>query len=643
MSTKKIEKNILIGKSLIKSLTKDIPETSGIYKMMDSQKKIIYIGKAKNLKNRVTSYSNINLMPRTEFMVSQINHIEWVITKDEQDALLLEADLIKHFKPRYNILLKDDKTFPFIKIDTTHPYPKISKIRSKNGTPDKNTFGPFASSMNVDENIKTTQKMFQIRSCSDHSFENRKQPCILYQIKRCSAPCVNKISKIDYANSIKQSILFLSGNNNNLKDELTNSMIDASKQGNFEQAIVFRERIKAISQINSSQSMLLDNNENSDFIALIEHNGYYIFKVFMFKNGHNYGSLDFPNKIQIEENQENAIQSFISQFYGNRQIPDKIYINISLEKDTIDMLQEFLKKQYAKLKPEYHQQGDMTKLISSERSEVKGKNKVILQNPKNKKSQEIMDIVIRNAFESLNKYEENSQKWLKHFEDLQHFFNIPKNITKIEIYDNSHLYGTFSLGAMVSARVWGFEKKEYRTFNLKDENIDGRDDYAILKHTLLRRFSRMLKENQDVPELVFIDGGKGQLGVAMEVLAELKITNIKLVGIAKGVNRNAGEETLFLDNGAELHPNKFSSTLHFIQMLRNEAHKHAVKSVTKRKLSSLSKSEIDKIPEIGNKRKKDLLNYFGSIDKIKQASITELKKVKGISENMAKNIYNYFH
>lgn len=617
MSTQKIEKNILVGKDLIKIIASSIPTTSGIYKMMDSQKKIIYIGKAKNLKNRLSSYSNLSLMPRTEFMVSQINHIEWVITKDEQDALLLEADLIKHFKPKYNILLKDDKTFPFIKLDTTHSYPRITKIRSKHGTPDKNTFGPFASSKDVDENIKTIQKMFQIRSCTDNSFENRKQPCILHQIKRCSAPCVNKISKEDYTNSIKQSIFFLKGNNNSLKEELTNAMLDASNNNNFEQAIIFRERIKAISQINSSQSILLDNNENSDFIALIEHNGYYIFKVFMFKNGHNYGSLDFPNKIQIEENQDNAMQSFVSQFYSSRQIPDKIYVNIKLEEDTVDILQVFLKN--------------------------KRNKKVIVQNPKNKKTQDIMDIVIRNAFESLNKYEENSQKWLKHFEDLQNFFKISKNITKIEIYDNSHLYGTFSLGAMVSARVWGFEKKEYRTFNLKDETIDSRDDYAILKHTLMRRFTRMLKEAQDIPELVFIDGGKGQLGVAIAVLKELNINNIKLVGIAKGVNRNAGEETLFLDSGEELHPNKFSSTLHFIQMLRNEAHRHALKSVTKRKLSSLSRSEIDKIPDIGGKRKKDLLNYFGSIDKIKQASTDELKKVKGISENIAKNIYNYFH
>ncbi len=617
MSTQKIKKNTIIGKQLIKSLINAIPVSSGIYKMMDSQKKIIYIGKAKNLKNRVNSYSNINLMPRTEFMVSQIDHIEWVITKDEQDALLLEADLIKHFKPRYNILLKDDKTFPFIKIDGTHHYPRITKIRSKNGTPDRNTFGPFASSHNVDENIKTIQKMFQLRSCSDNSFEHRKQPCILHQIKRCFAPCVNKITKENYAKSVKQSILFLKGNNSFLKDELTNAMLEASKNNNFEQAIIFRERIKALSQINSSQSILLDNNENSDFIALIKHNGYYLFKVFMFKNGHNYGSLDFPNKIQIEEDQENAIESFISQFYFNRIIPDKIYTNIALSQDTINMLQGFLKN--------------------------KNNKKTIIQNPKHKKTQEIMDIVIRNAFESINKYEENSTKWLNHFEDLKNFFNIQKDITKIEIYDNSHLYGTFSLGAMVSARIWGFEKKEYRIFNLKDESINTRDDYAILKHTLLRRFTRMLKEQQDVPELVFIDGGKGQLGIAIEVLQELQIKNIKLVGVAKGVNRNAGEETLFLDNGEELHPNKFSSTLHFIQMLRNEAHRYAVKSVSKRKISSLSKSEIDKIPDIGSKRKKNLLNYFGSIEKIKQSTIEELKKVKGISENIAKNVYNYFH
>ncbi|MDR0484335.1 MAG: excinuclease ABC subunit UvrC [Alphaproteobacteria bacterium] len=617
MSTKKITTTKFYGKDLIKSLSSDIPTNPGVYKMIDSQKKIIYIGKAKNLKNRLTSYSNLHLLPRTEKMVSLINNIEWVITKDEQDALLLESDLIKHFKPRYNILLKDDKTFPFIKIDTNHPFPKITRIRSKNGTPDRNTFGPFASSSNVNESIKAVQRMFQVRSCTDNYFENRKQPCVLYQIKRCSAPCVDKISAKDYMESIKQTTFFLKGSTDNLKNELTTAMLEASKNNNFEQAIIFRERIKALSQLNSSQSILLDNHENSDFIALIEHNGFYLFKVFMFKNGHNYGSLDFPNKIQIEESQENAVSSFITQFYDNRDIPDKIYLNINLEPENTEILQTFLK--------------------------TKKDKKTIITNPKTKKAQDIMDIVIRNAFESLNKYEETSQKWQKHFEDLKNFFKINKNITKIEVYDNSHLYGTFPLGAMISARIWGFEKKEYRTFHLKDESIDTRDDYAILRHTLLRRFSRMLKEKQDVPELVFIDGGKGQLNIAMQVLAELQISNIRLVAVAKGVNRNAGEETLFLDTGEELHPNKFSSTLHFIQMIRNEVHRHAVKSVAKRKLNSLTKSEIDKIPEIGSKRKKDLLNYFGSIDKVKSASIEELKKVKGISESIAKNIFNYFH
>jgi excinuclease ABC subunit C len=459
--------------------------------------------------------------------------------------------------------------------------------------------------------------MFQIRSCSDNTFENRKQPCVLYQIKRCSAPCVDKISRIDYAESIKQTIFFLKGSTDNLKNELREAMLSASQNNNFEQAIIFRERIKALSQLNASQSIMLDNNENSDFLALIEHNGYYLFKVFMFKNGHNYGSLDFPSKILLEETQENAVSSFITQFYDNRDIPDKIYTNIPLEKDITEVLQTFLKNQRGK--------------------------KTIINNPKSKRSLEIMDIVIRNAFESLNKYEENSQKWQKHFADLRNYFKITQPITKIEVYDNSHLYGTFPLGAMVSVRIYGFEKKEYRTFHLKDETIDTRDDYAILKHTLMRRFSRMLKENQEVPQLVFIDGGKGQLHIAMDVLAELNISNIKLVAIAKGVDRNAGEETLFTDTGEELHPNKFSSTLHFIQMIRNEVHRHAVKSVAKRKLNSLTKSEIDKIPEIGSKRKKDLLNYFGSIDKVKSASIEELKRVKGISENIAKNIFNYFH
>ncbi len=616
MSTEKnSDKNV--GKNFITSILKIIPSQCGIYKMLDSSGKIIYIGKAKNLKNRVSSYTSNQLMPRTSFMVSQIYNVEWLITKDEQDALLLESDLVKHFKPKYNILLKDDKTFPFIKIDTDHRYPRIFKIRSKQVTPNSNTFGPFASSADVDSNIKVIQNVFQIRSCSDNTFINRKQACILYQIKRCSAPCVQKLSEDNYQESVIQALDFLKGDTQELKNYLAQAMLECSKNNHFEQAIIFRERIKSLNRISASQSIVLDNAETADFIALIEHNGNYLFKIFMFKNGHNYGSLDFPSTMKIEENLSDVLQIFIARFYTNKELPQKIYINIPLNKDEIYTIRNFFKKM---------------------------NNKVVeIGNPKSAKTIDIMDIIIKNAFDFLNKYEASNHKWEKQFSELQNYFAMQNKIEKIEIYDNSHLYGTFSLGAMVSARVYGFEKKEYRVFKLKDTKISTKDDYGILKETLLRRFTRMLKENQEMPQLVLLDGGKGQLEIAKSVLHSLAVNSIKLVAVAKGENRNAGEETLFIDSGEVLKPDKFSAILHFIQMLRNEAHRYAIKNVTKGKLKSIRISELDNIPGIGGKRKKDLLNYFGSIEKIKTVSVNELKKVQGISEEVAKNIFNWFH
>jgi excinuclease ABC subunit C len=615
-----ILKNKIISKDLIRHLNKDLPNDSGIYKMFDSKNNLMYIGKAKNLKNRIYSYSSGNLSPRIEHMVSQIHDVQWIITKDEQDALLLESQLIKVNKPKYNILLKDDKTYPYIKVDFNSNFPRILKFRSKNATPTKGLFGPFASSMDVDENIKVIQNLFKIRTCSDNIFNNRQSPCILHQIKRCSAPCVNKISKDDYQDCISQLQDFFDGKSEGLKQYLIDKMTFFANNQNYDQAIVIRDRIKNLSSLNTKQSILLDAEYSGDFIAILKQNNLYIVQIFLFRNGLNYGTLDFIIEEKIDENIEDVVQIFLLQFYTERDIPNNIYINLKINEDNKSSF----------------------KLLSDTLLNKKSK-KLILQNPNNDKTKAVMDIVIANAIANLEKKELNDNKWENNFKELQNYFHLQDKIERIEIYDNSHLYGTYSLGVMVCAKKMGFDKSSYRIFNLKDVNIAGNDDYGILKEVFTRRFTKLIKNNESKPSLIFVDGGKGQLKIAYEVLKSLNLDDIKLIGVAKGVNRNAGEEKLYLVDNSMVEIDKYSPVLHFIQMLRNEAHRFAIKSLKKRALNNLAKSELDDIPEIGAKRKKDLLNYFGSIDNIKKATIDQLLEVKNINKQIAIKIFNWFN
>ncbi|MFL1780386.1 Excinuclease ABC subunit UvrC [Candidatus Hepatincolaceae symbiont of Richtersius coronifer] len=685
MSSKK-ENNILTGQELIRSLASRIPSQSGSYKMLDSKNKIIYIGKAKDLKKRVYSYSSPNLSPRISYMVSQIYDIQWIVTHTEQDALLLEADLIKHFKPFYNILLKDDKNFPFIKIEMDQSFPRISQYRAKNDTPKDNLFGPFAKGMDVIDNIKLVQKTFKLRTCTDSYFKSRTQPCILYQIARCSGPCTNKITQIDYIKSANQAKEFLQGNNDDLKVKLANEMMIASKNHNFEQAIILRERIKSINALHFKQNMVLEDGSNADFIAII-HKGFksnaateavsiasnsldttmpdctstesiinteilheiYLIQIFLFRNGHSHGSLEIFPKINLETNAQEVIESFLVQFYQDRQIPDKIYINLPIEaenKKPFKLIENFLNKK-----------------LLAEQTKISSLNKVQILNPDTKKNKEMMGLVLNNAFIALERQQANQHKWLHHFKELQNLLKMEVSINNIEVYDNSHLYGTFSLGALISANVAGFNKKNYRTFNLKDISIKSNDDYGILEHTLLRRLSKLktMANNQaddsqlslitskgtevtlPPPELLIIDGGKGQLSTALKVVNQLNINNLRVLAVAKGKNRHAGEETLFLDTGEEIHLDKHSSVLHFIQLLRNEAHRFAITAVRKKKINSLSVSEVDKIPGVGKQRKRDLLSYFGSFEKIVGAKIEDLQKVKNINKTMAIKIFNWLH
>lgn len=604
------------GIKLIRKIHPNIPNQSGVYKMLDVKGQIIYIGKAKNLKQRLYSYSLKNHNPRTQAMVQNIHSIEWIITNSEYDALLLEASFIKQLQPKYNILLKDDRQFPFIKIDTNHPFPRILAYKSKQATPTKNIFGPFASTYYVKENIKLLQQIFQLRTCTDSFFNNREKPCILYQIKRCSAPCVQKIKAKDYELSINQAMSFLKGNNLKIKEDLINSMKQASQQQDFERAIILRERIKLLQNNHHKQSIILQNQHDADFIGLMEHNGQFVYNIFMFRYGYNHGSLNFIIPITLQDNLEEALRAFLIQFYSKREIPKNIYTNITLPQSEI--LQDI--KNYLN---------------------TKAGKQINIKNPRSIFSKSIMETVIHNTIEIIKQQEQVANKWANNFKALAELFKIENSITRIELYDNSHLYGTFPLGAMVCATPAGFSKKDYRTFHVQDQTIQPNDDYAILAETLIRRFNKLTPET--TPQLIFIDGGKGQLSTAKSIAKQLNLQDIKIIAIGKGLNRNAGEETLYISNKETINLPRYSSTLHFIQMLRNEVHRFAITSLRKRKLKSLTISELSQIAGVGAKRKKDLLTYFGSIENIRNATITELTQVKGVSVDLATKIFNWFH
>ncbi len=623
-------KKKLTGKSLILSLSSEFPSKPGIYKMINNEGKIIYIGKAKNLKNRITSYANCQDNTKTMHMVNNISEIQFTITNTEEEALLLEADNIKKEQPKYNILLKDDKLFPFIKIDLSSKFPRVYKYRDRHLTANKELFGPYASASNVEENIKTIQDTFKIRTCNDTYFKNRTSPCILYQIKKCSAPCVNKITTKDYNDNIAETIDFLNGNVSKLKNHLINKMSVASSNFNYEQALILRDKIKALNVITSKQHVILDNNESADFITILNKNNEYIIKIFFFKYGRNHGSLDFFPEINLDENLYDVIELFLIQFYNNKQLPTNIYLDCDFSKEEFSDL-KIIQNSLIK---------DSKKLNIS----VKNYIKIIPKNYiKNSLYLNILSNLHENAELTLEQHIKETVKWQDNIDNLQLFLGISQPITRIEVYDNSHLYGTFSLGAMICADVSGFNKKDYRIFDLKDDLIKGNDDYGILKHILTRRINNLKNTENKTPSLMIIDGGKGQLSSTLEILKKHSLEEkVFVMAVSKGENRNAGEETLLLGNGKIIKPNKFDPNLHFIQHLRNEVHNFAIKTVRKKKLKTITKSSLDSIPGIGAKRKRDLLNYFISIDKIKEASVKELIQVSGISKTIAQTIHDYF-
>ena len=604
------------GKNIIKKEIPLIAKLPGVYKMLGEKNEVLYVGKAKNLPNRLKSYvSEKNHIIRTERMLAKTKKLEITTTSNESEALLLEANLIKKHKPRFNILLRDDKSFPFIFISNKDNWPQIKKHRGKKNK-EGFFFGPFASAGSANWTIKMIQKIFQLRICDDTVFKNRERPCILYQIKRCSGPCVNFIDKEDYKKSVDDAIDFVSGKSRKIQKSLSQQMEIASDELDFEKAALLRDRIKSLNIIQSSQRVNEANLVEADVIAGYKESGKTCIQVFFYRSKQNWGNQAFFPKHDPDENLSNIINSFISQFYENKSVP----VNIILSEEIKEKL-----------------------LIEKTLSKKENKQVNITVAKKGSKLK-VINQAIKNAKDSLNRklYESQNNKEL--FENISQKFSLNSNINLVEVYDNSHIQGTDSIGALIAFGEEGFVKKRYRKFNIKiKKNLQ--DDYGMMREVINRRFKRALQEKEHyltLPDLILIDGGKGQYSVVRETMNELGLHEIPVIAIAKGKFRNSGDETFF-HNGKNFKFEKNDPTLFFLQRMRDEAHRFAISAHRAKRKKGLKKSLLDQIEGIGSIRKRALLNHFGSARAVESASLDEIKSVDGVEDKVAKKIYNFFH
>jgi len=604
------------GKEVIKKEIPLIPKLPGVYRMLNSKNEILYVGKAKNLPSRLKNYvSEKNHIIRTERMLSQTKKLEITTTSNESEALLLEANLIKKYKPRFNILLRDDKSFPFIFIGKGDKWPQVKRHRGKK---DKKGFffGPFASASSANWTIKMIQKIFHLRVCDDTVFKNRKRPCILYQIKRCSAPCVNYIKENDYKQTVEDAIEFVSGKSRRIQKNLSNQMEKASEELDFEKAAILRDRIKSLNIIQSSQRINEANLVEADVIGAYKESGKTCIQVFFYRSKQNWGNQAFFPKHDPDQSLGEILNSFVSQFYENKNVPASIILSDEI-KEKILIEKTLTQKENKQINISVAKKGSKLKVINQ---------------------------AVKNAKDSLNRklYESQNNKGL--FEAVAKKFNLETNINLIEVYDNSHIQGTNSVGALITYGEEGFIKKRYRKFNIKIQK-NKQDDYGMIREVLNRRFKRAVQEKGNYltfPDLVLIDGGKGQYSVARESLNELGLHDIPMIAIAKGKFRNSGNETFF-HNGKEFKFAKNDPTLFFLQRLRDESHRFAISAHRTKRKKGISKSLLDQIDGIGSIKKRALLNHFGSARAVQSASLDEIQSVEGVEEKVAKKIYNFFH
>jgi len=594
------------GIEVIKNYVKIAPVNPGVYRMIDINDKVLYVGKAKSIKKRIVAYTHFDKLPdHIKRMVSEVERMEFIIVENEAKALLMENDLIKKLAPKYNILLKDDKTFPHLMINPQEDFPALRKSRGSRKDKTK-YFGPFASASAVNSVMDVVQKAFRLRSCSDNMFYHRNRPCMLYQIKRCSAPCVGKIDKDEYRLLVRDVIDFLEGKNTSLKEKWSAQMQKASDENDFETALILRDRIKALSSIQSGYNVEYVDIKSADIIAVVKNKSMVCIQVFFIRSGQNCGNIPYFPQQASEMSEAEILEGFISTFYAEHLPPKEILISHKIDNS------EFLQK-----------------AIGAEIRHYQKGNKHALT-----------EMALENAEAAIERKLALSATTAENLRLMQEYFKLPRIPQRIEVYDNSHNQGSYAVGAMIVANADGFDKKSYRKFNIKyTENTN--DDFAMMKEVLIRRFENMTTDNR--PDVILLDGGLGQLHAVHEALADYDLSGITIIAISKGPERNAGREFYHI-LGHESFSLPFRSAIAFyMQNIRDEAHRFAIGTHRKKRAKSMFKSQVSEIEGIGAKRKRDLLNFFGSAEQIKAASISDLTKVSGISKKTAEKIYNYFH
>ena len=605
------------GLNVIKKEIKSIPVSPGIYKMIDENGEVLYVGKAKNLKKRVSSYSKLNNQSqRILNMISLVRKVELSITNTEAEALLLESNIIKANKPKFNILLKDDKSFPSILLTSNHDFPQIKKHRGRKSQKGY-YFGPFSSAGSVNRSLDALQKGFLLRNCTDNVFKLTTKPCLQYQIKRCTAPCVGLVSRKDYQIQVDQAKNFLNGDSDKIKEIFAEKMQEYSSNLDFENAAVWRNKIRALTSIQSFQSVNINEIGNVDIIAVYRKLNKTSINISFMRNGSNFGDHNFFLSHPLEVKNDEIMLEFLSQFYENKIPPKEIIVS--------------------------HEPKDKSLLI--EALSLLSNHQIRIHSPKKGIKKKLVNISMTNAKTSLNRKISDNEKIFNNLAELKKIFNLNKDIYRIEIYDNSHIQGKFAVGAMVVFNKDGFDKSSYRKYNLTiNENISGGNDFGMMQEVFSRRFKNFdnAKNNNPLPDLILVDGGRGHLNTVSEILTNYKLDKIKICAISKGKERNAGEEKFHLLGQKSFTLEKNSSIMFFLQKLRDEAHRFAITSHRIRRKQSISYNPINEIDGIGKVRKMALLKYFGSAREVSRASIEDLKKVNGISNNAARKIYDYF-
>ncbi len=609
------------GVAAIRNVVQTLPVRPGVYRMQDARGDVLYVGKAKALKNRVSNYTQVSrLSKRLQRMVGQTRSMTVVTTNSEAEALLLEAQLIKRYRPPYNVLLRDDKSFPFILIRADHDYPRVQLHRGARRAKG-DYYGPFAGAGQVRKTLNALQKLFLLRSCTDGFFNTRDRPCLLYQIKRCSAPCVDRISKPDYAELVTDSKRFLEGKSTEVQAKLGAQMQDAAEKMDFELAAVLRDRLKALTFIQGTQAINAEGVGDADVFAMAEKEGQVGIQAFFIRGGQNWGHRAFFPAHVADVPEDEVFSQFLMQFYED--VPPARNVLIDRDLPECELLAEAM----------------------SERAGYK----VALSVPQRSARRRLIEQAKRNAVEALDRRLAESTTQARLLREVAELFGLSDSPNRIEVYDNSHIQGTNALGAMIVAGPEGYRKGQYRKFNIKRAETAPGDDFAMMREVLTRRFKRAQDEDPDRdrgdwPDLVLVDGGRGQLGVAMEVLEELGIEDVTVVGIAKGPHHGRdGREVFHMMDGRDFQLPVNSPVLFYLQRLRDEVHRFAIGAHREKRAKAMGASPLDEVPGIGPARKKALLMHFGTAKAVRGASLEDLQKAPGVSKGTAQQVYDFYH